>query len=250
MNEITVKENDIIASVVLNGDISKLTEIDQVKYYNMFCESLGLNPVTQPFDIIVLNGKKRLYAKKDATEQLRKINGVSIIDMQKEIKEGIYIVTVKANDKTGRSDISTGAVNVKGIIGDPLANAIMKAETKAKRRVTLSICGLGILDETEIETIPKNNNPIDVTPTNNQRIYNDRWQVYENICKAINLIMTDKEKESDIKIRGKSDVSIKGLNELIGYFEKKYAIDIAKYNNSIKTPDLSLDVSEEANDKT
>jgi hypothetical protein len=30
----------------------------------------------------------------------------------------------------------------------------MKAETKAKRRVTLSICGLGLLDETEIETIP------------------------------------------------------------------------------------------------
>ena len=42
------------------------------------------------------------------------------------------------------------------IINDPfnaLANAIMKAETKAKRRVTLSICGLGMLDETELETI-------------------------------------------------------------------------------------------------
>jgi hypothetical protein len=30
----------------------------------------------------------------------------------------------------------------------------MKAVTKAKRRVTLSICGLGMLDETEVETIP------------------------------------------------------------------------------------------------
>jgi hypothetical protein len=30
----------------------------------------------------------------------------------------------------------------------------MKAITKAKRRVTLSICGLGWLDETEIESIP------------------------------------------------------------------------------------------------
>ena len=30
----------------------------------------------------------------------------------------------------------------------------MKAETKAKRRVTLSICGLGMLDETEVESIP------------------------------------------------------------------------------------------------
>ena len=38
--------------------------------------------------------------------------------------------------------------------GEALANAYMKAETKAKRRVTLSICGLGMLDETEVETIP------------------------------------------------------------------------------------------------
>ena len=30
----------------------------------------------------------------------------------------------------------------------------MKAETKAKRRATLSIVGLGLLDETETETIP------------------------------------------------------------------------------------------------
>ncbi len=30
----------------------------------------------------------------------------------------------------------------------------MKAETKSKRRVTLSLCGLGMLDESEVETIP------------------------------------------------------------------------------------------------
>lgn len=38
--------------------------------------------------------------------------------------------------------------------GDAKANALMKAETKAKRRVTLSIAGLGWVDETEIDTIP------------------------------------------------------------------------------------------------
>ena len=35
----------------------------------------------------------------------------------------------------------------------------MRCETKSKRRVTLSICGLGLLDETEVETIPDSNNP-------------------------------------------------------------------------------------------
>jgi len=37
---------------------------------------------------------------------------------------------------------------------DDRAHAVMKAETKAKRRVTLSLIGLGWLDESEIESIP------------------------------------------------------------------------------------------------
>ncbi|MDQ3831524.1 MAG: hypothetical protein M3361_19940 [Candidatus Tectomicrobia bacterium] len=56
-----------------------------------------------------------------------------------------------------REDESTGAVSVGNLRGDALANALMKCETKAKRRVTLSIAGLGWLDETEIETIPQPN---------------------------------------------------------------------------------------------
>jgi len=63
----------------------------------------------------------------------------------------ICLVTAYAQTVT-RSDASTGAVSIKGLSGDALANAMMKAETKAKRRVTLSICGLGLLDETEVET--------------------------------------------------------------------------------------------------
>jgi hypothetical protein len=53
----------------------------------------------------------------------------------------------------GRQDESIGAVNIAGLKGENRANAMMKAETKAKRRVTLSICGLGLLDETEVETV-------------------------------------------------------------------------------------------------
>jgi hypothetical protein len=63
--------------------------------------------------------------------------------------------TVRAKDRQGREDESTGAVTVGDLKGDALVNALMKAETKAKRRVTLSIAGLGWLDETELETIPQ-----------------------------------------------------------------------------------------------
>jgi len=67
----------------------------------------------------------------------------------------IYIVTARAKDRTGREDESTGAVPLGNLKGDALCNALMKGETKAKRRVTLSIAGLGWLDETELETIPR-----------------------------------------------------------------------------------------------
>jgi len=154
MNDIIKTDNqEILQKLVLDGDLSKMTAQQKVLYYNQFCQSLGLNPLTQPFQLITFQGKQRMYATKDCTEQLRKIHGVSITDVVATELRGVYVVTAKAIDKTGKSDAATGVVNIEGLKGDNLANALMKAETKAKRRVTLSICGLGILDESETETI-------------------------------------------------------------------------------------------------
>lgn len=151
--ELAKQNSEIIQKLVLDGDLSKMSQQQKVIYYNQFCESLGLNPLTQPFQLIKFQGKERLYAAKDCTEQLRKIHGVSITDISTTSLNDVFIVTAKALDKQGKTDCSTGAVNIKGLSGDNLANALMKAETKAKRRVTLSICGLGILDETETDTM-------------------------------------------------------------------------------------------------
>lgn len=147
-------EMSVIEQVVLQGDLSKLNADQRVLYYNKVCESLGLNPFTRPFDYISLSGKLTLYAKKDATEQLRKLNGISIERLETKIIDDLYIVTAIARDKTGRIDQATGAVTIGHLKGDAKANAIMKAETKAKRRVTLSIAGMGWVDESESETIP------------------------------------------------------------------------------------------------
>lgn len=149
-----VSESELIQKLVLQGDIGGMNASQKVDYYNRFCQSLGLNPLTQPFQIIKFQGKEKLYATKDCTEQLRKIHGVSITEVSSQQLQGIFVVTAKAQDKTGKTDAATGAVTIEGLKGDMLANALMKAETKAKRRVTLSICGLGILDESELETMP------------------------------------------------------------------------------------------------
>ena len=143
-----------IEQVVMQGDLSKLNSEQRVMYYNKVCESVGLNPFTRPFEYILLNGKLTLYAKKDATEQLRKVNGISIQKLEGKVVDDLYIVVAVATTKDGRIDQATGAVTIGNLKGDAKANAIMKAETKAKRRVTLSISGMGWTDESEIESIP------------------------------------------------------------------------------------------------
>lgn len=140
----------------LAGDLSRLTAEDRLKYYGKLCEITGLNPLSKPFDWIQFQGKLVLYANKGCAEQLRKIHGVKIPKdkITQRFEHGLYIVEVEATDASGRQDFSTGAVpfDDKMPAADK-ANAIMKAETKAKRRVTLSICGLGMLDESELETM-------------------------------------------------------------------------------------------------
>jgi len=149
----TVIDDSALEQVLIGGDLSKLTPAQRVQYYKRTCESLGLNPLTRPFDYITLNNKLQLYAKKDATDQLRSIKGVSIDDVDLQEVGETFVVKVKGHDITGRSDVEIGVVRKSDMQGN-LANAQMKAVTKAKRRLTLSLCGLGWLDETEVETIP------------------------------------------------------------------------------------------------
>lgn len=148
-----------IEAALIRGDLSNLTEEERLQYYNRVCESVGLNPMTQPFEYITLNGKLRLYARKDCTDQLRTIHKVSVVDLVESDWEGVFMVTAKVQNAEGRTDAAKGAVTITGLKGEALANALMKCETKAKRRATLSICGLGFLDEVEIDDMKENNNP-------------------------------------------------------------------------------------------
>lgn len=158
---------EAIEKALVEGDLSKLTVEHRISYYNALCNSIGLNPLSKPFNYIVLNGKLTLYASKDCTDQLRSIHGVSVTDLESKLVDGIFMVVAKGRNKDGRTDAATGAVDLGKLYGDGKANAMMKAETKAKRRLTLSLCGLGMLDETEIETIKDAQPlPLETTHTN------------------------------------------------------------------------------------
>jgi hypothetical protein len=155
MNDLTIQDGGaLLERVIVQGDLSKLSPTERVVYYKQVCERCGLDPLMKPLEFITLNNKLVLYALRAATDQLRKLHHVSIEILKRERVDDTYLVTARATMPDGRADESMGAVNLKGLAGDALANAYLKAETKAKRRVTLSICGLGMLDETEVETIP------------------------------------------------------------------------------------------------
>lgn len=142
-----------IEQAVTTGNLALLNPEQKLYYYKQVCASVGLNPMTRPLDFLNMQGKIVLYAKKDATEQLRKIHTVSIVKVEREVADGLCIVTAYARDKDGKEDCDVGSVPLPAG-GEARANAIMKALTKAKRRVTLSICGLGLLDESELDGIP------------------------------------------------------------------------------------------------
>lgn len=152
MNDVQNINPEIVASLVLNGDISKLNSTQRVQYYNSLCTNLGIDPLTQPFSIIKLQGKEVLYANKNCTQQLSKVYKISHEVTKTEKIEDVYAVTVRAKSGERFTD-EIGAVAIASLKGDNLANALMKASTKAKRRAVLAFCGLGMLDETEIETI-------------------------------------------------------------------------------------------------
>lgn len=165
-----------VEQALMLGDLSKMTPDMRVQYYVGACQSIGLNPYTKPFDAIKGDdGAVSLYANKGCAEQLRRLYNVSLRTLSRERLDGLYIVTVLASLPNGREEEAIGAVpleeprgqwrttqngkryfeQAKATNGAPifdplhgtaLANALKKAETQAKRRATLGICGLGFAD--------------------------------------------------------------------------------------------------------
>jgi hypothetical protein len=157
MNAVTAPEPVSAATlehVIGTGDLAKLSTQQRVEYYRRTCETIGINPLTRPFRFLSLNGQLMLYATRDLTDQLRQLHKVRISIVDKVMDGDLFIVTARATMPDGRQDEDVGAVTIGRLQGDARANAVMKAMTKAKRRVTLSICGLGFTDESELETIP------------------------------------------------------------------------------------------------
>ena len=226
MNQENQNQNQqasIANQLILQGDLSKLSASDKVRYYNGYCERMGLDPYTKPFDLLRLNGKEVLYCTRSGTQQLNKLHKVSLLITSRDtnVDAGVYIVTSKASLPDGRCTESLGAVNIQGLKGEAYANAIMKAETKAKRRATLDLLGLGVLDESEAESIPNASKVamsamVEALP--------------EMEVEAVEVIETEEEKELTI---GRLAIAIKKASNIVElkavYDANKHKIETNKF---------------------
>ena len=170
-NELATLSPDITASLVLNGDLKKLSPTQKVQYYDYRCRQAGLDPAAKPFDLLVLNGKEILYANAGGCQQLCSINKLSTAITHRELIEDIYCVSARVTGADGRATENMGTVYLGSAKGEALANAMMKATTKAIRRTVLCHSGLVMMEESEVDTIP-NARKVDILNTSSEPVKN------------------------------------------------------------------------------
>lgn len=179
---IKVESGEIIENVIIKGDLSRLDAAERAQYYVTVCKSVGLNPLTRPLEYITLQGKLTLYAKRDCADQLRKLHNVSLKVLEQRLDGDLLTVHVKATMPDGREDEDFGAVSLPETAkGEIRANLVLKAITKAKRRATLSICGLGFLDETEVADIPAHAKRIGIARSPMPHVDPDTGEIDESV---------------------------------------------------------------------
>lgn len=156
MNQALTKTDNanLLKKIIVQGDLSKLSEAELYEYNLALCELHGLNPLTQPFNYLKLkDGRVVAYANKACTDQLRQSHKASAEITDVRFDADLVIVFSKTSTPDGRVTHQIGAVSGRGS-AEERANAVMKAVTKAFRRGMLTHCGLSVLDETERETMP------------------------------------------------------------------------------------------------
>lgn len=140
----------------MNNDWSGVTEPDRVLAVRAICEVLGIPTPMNPFRFIkTKRGNVTMYAGQEAASLIANTYrlSVKITEQVFDKEQNLYRVAVTATFPDGRSVDDMGVVYLGGSTGDDRANAVMKCITKAKRRVTLSACGLSTYEEDEVPVV-------------------------------------------------------------------------------------------------
>lgn len=173
MTELIEKKDEQLSAAVRaylrTGDLSMLPDQEKDKVLLKMCEHYSLDPVLRPFILIKLNGKEVWYPTKAATDQVAaKFNLTrEVIEIKENIERGIIECRVKiTQENSARVETCVAAVSIiefgrdqsgkveqRPMRGEAYANALMKVETKAKRRATLGWLGIADMQDPGEETV-------------------------------------------------------------------------------------------------
>src|SRR5262245_8385869 len=70
--------NEALDHIIATNDLGKLTAKQRVGYVLALCRSLKLNPLSRPFEFLVLSNKVVPYATKSCAEQLGRLHQISV----------------------------------------------------------------------------------------------------------------------------------------------------------------------------
>jgi len=150
-----------------------MNEEQRQQYVRNVCEHMGVPPELNLVMLTYLDeqdGPRRLvaYAKRGATEIIRNNRNINVTELTSKEIGGSIVFTATGKDNNGRQEMSTGSRYIKDLEGRQLDDAIMTAQTRAVRRMTLQFVGAGVLDESEVNPSQpvalKNTNPSPIAP--------------------------------------------------------------------------------------
>lgn len=152
MNNEVTKQQEALVKATLSQDWGRTNDQVKVRFIAHLCNQLSIPAVMNPFIFIKTKNGQKLYTPSEGAYLIASKNRIStkIKDRSYDKERQIYSVTVECSTPDGRTSEDIGHMFLGGLQGENLANAMMKAETKAKRRAILSTVGLSVLTEDAI----------------------------------------------------------------------------------------------------
>lgn len=137
-------------------NLNNFTEDEKQRYYLAACAHFNLPPdLNLLYFDWVDNGEGGrnlvLATTKGATDIIRGRYGVTTIDLHMEERFGCVNFIATGQDAKGRIERAVGSCSLDGLRGRAVEIAIMTAQTRATKRMTLQFVGGGLLDETEVQ---------------------------------------------------------------------------------------------------
>jgi hypothetical protein len=141
---------------LIRGDVSNVPREALLRYIFTFCERVGISPLAVPFSLMKTQRGMQLVANRNFYDAVASKYSVSRECVGEGFFEGtkLYYTRYRATTPDGRITEDMALVDTAGLNGNDLANAIMKAHTKGRNRVTRAHLGFPFPDETEAETVP------------------------------------------------------------------------------------------------